>query len=1336
MKSQSQERLSYVGESLPRLAFGTSIGVHSVRRSKPPERSDVTRFLLATVCWSLFLPAVLLADPPQTGPETEKRFPPLKVPEGFKATLFACDPLIEYPSAIALGPRANTLFVAVDYMTGLGTTDIIQRDEIRLVADTDGDGYADRAPIWADGFNSIQGLTYHDGTVFVMHAPYLTALRDIDGDGMADERKNLFKGFGLGPEEDKVRLHNSNGIVAGHDGWLYLALGDRGCDVVRPEGDLLVLNGGGILRCRPDGRDLHVFSTGLRNIYDVALDDDLNVFTRDNENDGGNYKIRVCQSFFGADHGYPYLYDERPDEALAPLADLKLGSSAGGVYYRETQFPAEYRGLYFCEWGRAVMRYSPESPGKAFSPVKEIEFASGAENDPYGFKPTDLVVDRDGSLLIADWADGQRPKRGRARVYRVQYVGHVSNLLVKSGQFKNLPRRIAVLFEQLNSDRYYERLDAQLAIERLGRDDPAAAAMFLKKAYENLNGVARLHYVWILTHVFDKQASEELFSLARSPDRRVQTQAIRAISDLYDPVLVAHRLDAEPTEHDVAKRLSGLVGRFHYHVKMEVVVAIGRLKWNEAPLWIAQNLPLMTPVDAHAVQQTLRRCGNWGAVMTLLNGSVPELPPQIRQKLKRDSVSNPLPSVSLRTAALRALKDHSNAEIVDGLDARLRLETDSVRRLEYAYVLCRVHRKPPAQWVHWGFRPAPRPANTVVWERTELIEQALDRLLADDNHEVRFAVLKRMQRENIPTRLMTLAAWAREETGVESFVAILDSLREHPAEATREVLELAIADVRKPDDARLAAFRLWTVGANDSPNERLLALAKSMEDGAVLADILREFGARGVKSGGTPAMGNLLLAKTNSDAATVRAAAIEALARLSIADAAGPLPKLLRDEDARVRRAAAFAAGQLQASANIAALLDLARDADVLVRQASLESLRQLHELRVVPLAVDALSDGTTQLSAMRCLAEFGGPDQASAVIAAASRNSSAEVLSLALQMLSKCASQAGLAAARRVEFEQAMCDLQESCGLLLRWRISEPLSADDATKAIASLDTADKTAMWRTVFGIGPEARVGHVSNVPMKDGQVGNLPHGTRLAFTEFNSTESATAQFLMSSNGALKVWLNGKPVFERAEARRFQADGDRFEAEFAKGTNRLLLQLGDAPAAALEFHARIRRKSSKAEHERLVEAALSRAGNVERGRKLFLTVEKSNCLKCHRLGEQGEKIGPELTGIGSRFSRIHIIESLLDPSRTIAAGFQSQTVAMQDGRVLSGLKVSETADTLVLADNQGKKHSLLKADIEESQAHVGSIMPDGLEKTLTVDEFVDLISFLTSEKQTAGR
>jgi len=198
-----------------------------------------------------------------------------------------CDPLIEYPSGIAVGPRPGTIFVAVDYMTGLGT-EIVRRSEVRLVEDTNGDGYADQAPAFAHGFNSIQGLAWHDGTLFVMHSPFLTALRDTQGKGMADERKDLLSGLGLTPEENPVRLHCANGVVVGHDGWLYLALGDHGCDVKRPEGDRLVFQGGGILRCRPDGRDLHVFATGLRNIYDVALDEKLNVFLRDNENDGGH----------------------------------------------------------------------------------------------------------------------------------------------------------------------------------------------------------------------------------------------------------------------------------------------------------------------------------------------------------------------------------------------------------------------------------------------------------------------------------------------------------------------------------------------------------------------------------------------------------------------------------------------------------------------------------------------------------------------------------------------------------------------------------------------------------------------------------------------------------------------------------------------------------------------------------------------------------------------------------------------------------------------------------------------------------------------------------------
>src|SRR5258708_18777420 len=95
-------------------------------------------------------------DRPRTGPATESRFPPLKVPPGFKATLFACDPLIEYPSVIAAGPRPGAIFVAVDYITRLGTY-IVPPSEVRLVEGTARAGYAAQTTIYAASLKSIHG---------------------------------------------------------------------------------------------------------------------------------------------------------------------------------------------------------------------------------------------------------------------------------------------------------------------------------------------------------------------------------------------------------------------------------------------------------------------------------------------------------------------------------------------------------------------------------------------------------------------------------------------------------------------------------------------------------------------------------------------------------------------------------------------------------------------------------------------------------------------------------------------------------------------------------------------------------------------------------------------------------------------------------------------------------------------------------------------------------------------------------------------------------------------------------------------------------------------------
>ena len=139
----------------------------------------------------------------------------------------------------------------------------------------------------------------------------------------------------------------------------------------------------------------------------------------------------------------------------------------------------------------------------------------------------------------------------------------------------------------------------------------------------------------------------------------------------------------------------------------------------------------------------------------------------------------------------------------------------------------------------------------------------------------------------------------------------------------------------------------------------------------------------------------------------------------------------------------------------------------------------------------------------------------------------------------------------------------------------------------------------------------------------------------------------------------------------------------------------------------------------------------GNAERGRKIFFDKNKSQCIQCHQIGNQGERIGPELTGVGSRFSRIYLLESILEPSRTIAPSFGTLTLMLKNGKTLNGVKVAETEKTLTLADNQGQKHLLAKADIDEQHPSPISSMPEGLEKRFTESEFVDLIAFLMSQR-----
>lgn len=1244
--------------------------------------------LASFVCGLILCTAILLAGekPPTTGPATEKRFPPLKVAAGFKATLFACDPFIEYPSVIALGPRTGSLFMAADYMTGLGT-DIVRRDEIRLLEDTDGNGYADKSTTVATGFNSIQGLAFDGANLYVMHAPHLSAVPFADG--RAGKRRDLLTGLGLAPEKDQIRLHNANGVVVGHDGWLYLALGDHGCNVVRAEGDRLVLDGGGILRCRPDGRDLHVFATGLRNIYDVALDAELNVFVRDNENDGGTYKIRVCHSVFGSDHGYPYLYYERPDEALTPLADLGLGSSAGGVCYLEPQFPADYRNnLFFCEWGRAVVRYPLARAGASFAKPKEIDFAVGAADDPYGFKPTDLVIDRDGALFISDWCDGQRPKRGRGRIYRVFYP-----------EYK--PPRPAAVKEslrdewsaKLNSKSYHERFEAQRRLARRGRI--GVAALMGEFGKTQLNDRGRMHGVWLMARIEGRDALERLFAIAKTDKAvAVRVQAVRAIADLTDPVLVSHRLDVGPGDPAIAERLVALADRSEPRITLEVILALGRLRWPRSVAWLEQYLQAPDATLAHAAQWTMRRASTWADVLKLL-----DLPAE----------------KPIRAIALRVLSWQADPVVVDGLIICLQTEKDSRRSVEYADALARVYKK-PGPWTYWGFRPGPRPAATVAWQRTEAIAKALNDAVAGADGAERIEILRRMTREKVPLRTASVAAWIREEHQADRAATLLAALTDSPADQVRPHLEAVIRDRKHAMANRVQAVALFVAGLTPETADRLRLLSEAVEDGPVLAALLRAFGSR------PKSPTALLFQKLASSDAEVRIATIAALAELRASDLASPIQNLLADADPRVRAAAARAAGKLLLQPAGARLLGLSRDKDAEVRRASLEALRRLGDRRAIPTAVAALNDPQTALKAIEYVTELGGPEQISAMASVARRPSSTEVLAAAGKALIRWASKS-LGSSGRQRILDALAEAHGG-GVLLAWQVLGPSEAAGLRGAEdfdpKKIDSAAGTP-WKLVQSSGLENRVtlGPAQNAS-----------SAWLAICDIDMADSTPVEFFSSSSGTLTIWLNGKPVHERDKSAPMGPYPDRFEATLVKGRNRVGVRLEKVQGAA-EFQLRFRRRGGTAEHERLAQAALNRAGNPEHGRQLFLNAEKSLCVKCHRIAEQGERVGPELTGLGSRFSKIHIVESILEPSRTIAPSFDTVVLMLKSGKTVTGVKVAEDVNTVTLVDSQAQKHVIARTDIEEQQKTPVSTMPDGLEKRLTEDEFVDLISFLVSLK-----
>lgn len=133
----------------------------------------------------------------------------------------------------------------------------------------------------------------------------------------------------------------------------------------------------------------------------------------------------------------------------------------------------------------------------------------------------------------------------------------------------------------------------------------------------------------------------------------------------------------------------------------------------------------------------------------------------------------------------------------------------------------------------------------------------------------------------------------------------------------------------------------------------------------------------------------------------------------------------------------------------------------------------------------------------------------------------------------------------------------------------------------------------------------------------------------------------------------------------------------------------------------------------------------GDVEAGLAMF----KKHCMKCHKHGEIGEKIGPNLTGMAVH-PKAELLIHMMDPSRSVEGNFRLYTVILADGRILNGMLASETRTSIELIDAEAKQHSIQREDVEELVASSKSLMPEGFEKQMSKEELTNLLEFLTDK------
>src|SRR5262249_46606751 len=139
----------------------------------------------------------------------------------------------------------------------------------------------------------------------------------------------------------------------------------------------------------------------------------------------------------------------------------------------------------------------------------------------------------------------------------------------------------------------------------------------------------------------------------------------------------------------------------------------------------------------------------------------------------------------------------------------------------------------------------------------------------------------------------------------------------------------------------------------------------------------------------------------------------------------------------------------------------------------------------------------------------------------------------------------------------------------------------------------------------------------------------------------------------------------------------------------------------------------------------------GDVERGRQVFLNDSAAQCKTCHKVDAAGVDLGPDLSKIGGKYSRPHLLRHIIEPSREIDPKFASGLLEPQSGQVHSGLLVERSPREIVLKDARNEVIKIRPVDVEQLVPQPKSLMPELLLRDMTAQQAADLLEFLATRK-----